>query len=407
MIPVSSGSEAVDDRDDFHRRLPRKVSNNPLQRPMAVTSQGSASWRNTSRLPLPAIPVLSEWVRRRLSRPSCLELRSLPAEINRISLTVEHSERQGDQGEVYLIRQPVMGRGMFSLVSSVVCHLHAAERFGLTPVVDFSAGYPTEYNDPEFEAEDERGRNNAWEYYFQPVSALSLTEAHQCSRILASTRSFPDQYPLTISHVQELRDLTCRAIKPQPEILADVENFWQANFSSSRVLGVHHRGQEQKTMPYHPLSPTNQQMVSAIDQAIDQLGFDAIFAVSEDADHLEALQARYGHRLVCMPHFRTRSPVNAYRIKPRRMHKYLLGREILSDALILARCHGLVSGPSTVNEFCRCINNGRYDLDLVIDNGFNATDRRFAQHLWTIKNRLPASWGGFADDAIKPFPTPT
>jgi len=353
---------------------------------------------------MPAIPGVTNWVRQKLKRPNCLELAKLPTDINKISLHLERQIEGADSGEAYIIRQPVMGRGMFSLVSSVVCHLHVAQRFNLNPVVDFSASYPTEYNDSEFEEQDQQHRTNAWDYYFQPVSTLTLEEAVGYKRILSSVRSFPDRYPVTISHVRELRKLTRKMIHPCPEIAKVVDMIWQESFKGNQVLGVQYRGQEQKTMPYHPLSPTTEQLHTAIDLAIQQHGFNQIFAVSEDADNIASIQARYGSMVITLPHFRTHAPVNAYRIKPRKMHKYLLGREILTDALLLSRCQGLVSGPSTVNEFSRSINDEQYLIDLVIDNGFNATNKTAAKHLWNIKAKLPEEWGGFSNGAIKPFP---
>lgn len=350
------------------------------------------------------IPWLTAWVHSKLQRPSCLTLASLPVDINSVSLNLELPGSGAGPAEVYLIRQPVMGRGMFSLVSSVICHLHVARRCGLTAVVDFSTAFRTEYNDHEFEQENPAVHANAWEYYFHPVSPLSLEEAYSSRRILSSVRSFPDRYPVTISHVQELRDLTREMIQPREEILDDADQFWNNYLRDHKVLGVHYRGQEQKTTPYHPLSPTKEQLLKAIERAIDQFAFSRIFAVSEDADHIKAMQARFGSMVATMPHFRTRSPINAYRIHPRPKHKYLLGREILTDALILSRCHGLVSGTSTVSEYVRSINNHQYLIDWVIDNGFNATNKTFARYLWRIKDQLPAAWGGFSPEALKTFP---
>jgi len=351
-----------------------------------------------------AIPLTPAWFYSKLQRPSCLNLATLPSDIHSVSLNLQLPGDHAGHSEVYLIRQPVMGRGLFSLVSSVVCHLHVARRFQLTPIVDFSSAFRTEYNDSEFEQQDDEGRTNAWEYYFRPVSSLSLDEASRSHRILSSVPSFPDRYPVTISHVQELRDLTCETIHPRDEIIAEVSQFWDRHLNGQHVLGVHYRGQEQKTTPYHPLSPTKEQLIAGIELALEQRQFTRIFAVSEDAGHIESIQSRFGAMVVTTPHFRTRAPVNAYRIKPRLQHKYLLGREVLVDALILSRCQGLVSGTSTVSEYVRSINNGSYCIDWVIDNGFNATNQTMAKHLWSIKRRLPDSWGGFSINALKPFP---
>ena len=89
------------------------------------------------------------------------------------------------------------------------------------------------------------------------------------------------------------------------------------------------------------------------------------------------------------------------------MHRYLLGREILTDTLLLSRCHGLVSSTSNVTEIARAINNGRYTLDLVIDNGLNVHHPLFARYMWRVKRILPSGLGGFSKAAITDYPSIT
>jgi hypothetical protein len=344
--------------------------------------------------------------RRIANPPRCLEMDF----INNEEPQLFYVQRVGDSGEgviryPYIIQQRAHGRGLLSLASSIVCHLHVAQRYSLTPVVDLSR-QPNEYKDPEFESTDEKKRTNPWEYYFQPVSSLHLEEADDSPLSLASTLGFPAGYPrkMLISQVQKLRDIAASSLKPVDEIARELEATWARLARRGLVLGVHFRGQEQKTMPYHPLSPTNEQLFAAIDLAIRQHGFEQIYLATEDLDYLETIQKRYGEMVFAMPHFRTRSPVNAYRISPRPMHRYLLGREVLSDTMMLSRCHGLVSSTSNVTEIARAVNNGNYLVDLVIDNGLNVGNRQVARHLWTVKRHLPERLGGFGLDAISPYP---
>jgi hypothetical protein len=145
-------------------------------------------------------------------------------------------------------------------------------------------------------------------------------------------------------------------------------------------------------------------MFAAIDMAISDHGFNRIFVASEDLDYVEAVLNRYPQIAITLPHFRTRAPINAYRILPREKHKYLLGKEILFDTFILSACNGLVSSTSNVTEFARAYNNGNYKLDLVIDNGLNAANPKVARHLWSVKNFLPPRLGGFSVKAIQHFP---
>lgn len=250
-------------------------------------------------------------------------------------------------------------------------------------------------------------RTNPWDFYFEPVSELRIDPDCRDRVLLASGKAFPSGYPrkMLISHVQSLRDIAATAIQPAADIAPELKLIQAEILDGHCVLGVHIRGQEQKTMPYHPLSPNLAQIYTAIDMALARHPFTRIFIASEDQDYVDAVLRRYPKVAVAMPHFRTRSPINAYRIHPRARHKYLLGKEILIDAFILSACHGLVSSTSNVTEFARAHNNGHYLLDLVIDNGLNATNPFLARHLWGLKNRLPESLGGFSVRAIQPFPS--
>ena len=344
--------------------------------------------------------------RRIANPPRCLEIDSINKQEPQLFYMHRATDAIGGLSRhPYIIQQRAYGRGLLSLASSIVCHIHVAQRYALTPVVDLSL-QANEYKDPEFESADEKARTNPWDYYFQPVSSLSLQEAFASPLSLLSTLGFPAGYPhkMLISQVQELRDIAESSLKPVDEIAKVVDETSEQLASDGPVLGVHFRGQEQKTMPYHPLSPTDEQVFGAIDLAIAQQGFKRIFLATEDLDYLELIQSRYGKLVFSMPHFRTRSPVNAYRINPRPMHRYLLGREVLTDTLLLSRCQGLVSSTSNVTEIARAINNGRFRLDLVIDNGLNVRNLHIARYLWSFKRFLPDRLGGFSLEAITPYP---
>ena len=349
--------------------------------------------------------MLLRQLRRFISPPKCLVLDSL-TDTNECSLYLKSTGKNNrNDSIIYILRQNGSGRGLFSLVSSTLCHLHLAERYGLTPVVDFRS-VKTEYDDRQFMVTDRFKRQNPWEFFFEPVSAFSCESSFENRTVLASSFGFPDGYPrkMLVSHVQELRDIAVKYIRVAPDLVDELEKIKQDTLSGYNVLGVHFRRQEQKTMPFHPLSPTFAQMFAAIDMAISDYGFNRIFVASEDIDYVEAVLNRYPEMAVTLPHFRTRAPINAYRILPREKHKYLLGKEILFDTFILSACNGLVSSTSNVTEFARAYNNGNYNLDLVIDNGLNAANPKVARHLWSVKNFLPPKLGGFSVKAIQHFP---
>ena|GEM_PF-543549 len=299
---------------------------------------------------------------------------------------------------VYIIRQ-TPGRGLLSLVSSVICHLHFAEESGLIPVVDFK-NYKTEYNDPGFDSSDTSGSLNAWEYYFEPVSGISLDEAYHSEKVILSEFAYPKNYRDIITREPKVKDTGTKYIRIRPELAEEIESSYKRVLAGHKVLGVHFRGQDMKAMPSHFFPPSKKQIKHAIDIALKDAGFDRIFVVTEDADYLNYLEKVYGSMVVSMPHHRTSEPINAYRIYPRPMHKYLLGKEVLIDTMLLARCQGLVSSISNVSEIARYFSRSRYEADIVIDNGHNSSSKKIAKYLWKVRDLLPEGLGGFSLKAI-------
>jgi hypothetical protein len=274
----------------------------------------------------------------------------------------------------------------------------------LTPVVDFTGIKNLEYVDSDFVEFDPLNRVNPWDFYFEPVSSILYSSDFSSRTVLASTYSFPSNYPYWISRIEELREIAASVIKPAANLSDDIQKARDCILQGHRVLGVHFRGKDMRIAPRHPLPPTCDQMFEAIELAIRDHDFDRIFVVSEDSELVSVILNRFPRMAVTLPQFRSTSRVNSYRIKPRPMHKYLLGKEILIDALVLSECQGLIGSISNVTEFARCYNKNRYDLDLIIDNGLNSSHPLFAKFLWQLKASIPARWGGFSRDSIYAFP---
>jgi hypothetical protein len=290
----------------------------------------------------------------------------------------------------YVIRQQSEGgRGMFSLVSSVLCHLDIADRFGLEPVIDFEH-FRTVYN----EQDRINGTANAWEYFFQPVSPYTLTDVYQSRRVIFSDNGYPEGYSYSITQEPRLYAVYDKYVKFNPDITAAVDDLAQRHFSGRKVLGIQFRGQEMRTASGHWFPPSKKQMAAAVTKLLKEHDFSMIFVVTEEASYLDFLRKRFGDSVIANDHYRTYG-VNAYKQYPREQHRYLLGREVIVDALLLARCQGLIGCTSNVATFARFANRGAYLSNLEIDNGPNSNFRPLARCLWFIKNLLPASLGGF------------
>lgn len=289
----------------------------------------------------------------------------------------------------YVVRR--VGGGLFSMVSSVLCHLDIAERAGFIPIVDFD-NFTTTYNDGKID-----GTENAWEYYFQPVSNYSLDDVYKSKRVIFSDPGYPAGYPMSITHEKRLYDVYRKFMHLKPDVGGDIDAIFDRDFGQSKVLGIHFRGQEQRTAAGHWFPPTKKQMLRITRRTLEKHGFDRIFVVSEESDHVDFLKKYFGDLVFCTDSYRTYG-VNAYHQYPRTRHRFLLGREILIDAMLLSRCAGLIACTSNVAEFARFVSHGGYEVQVMINNGPNASNPLIARYLWYIKSCLPESFGGFSSD---------
>ena len=87
------------------------------------------------------------------------------------------------------------------------------------------------------------------------------------------------------------------------------------------------------------------------------------------------------------------SKINAYNIYPRDNHRYLLGLEVLIDAILLSMCSGLLFSGSGVSSYALDTNNS-YEFAYRIDNGLNFKNPYLARYAYKIRKRLPSFLGG-------------
>lgn len=291
----------------------------------------------------------------------------------------------------YVIRR--RGGGFFSIVSSVIAHLEFANKIGAEPFVDLTNERCTYWDG----SAGGPATNNAWEYFFEPVSSLGFHDAFAAGKVILSSGDHPPGATTNLSTRLDLAVMADEAIKPRPEVLSAVERA-QADLGLGRKsLAVHFRGQEMRRAARHPLPPSRSQMVDAITRALDFCSFESIFVVSEGTEHLRSLKRVFGNRIVYTDSFRLYRR-NSYRTNPRPSHRYLLGFEILRDAMLMALCGGLVHGDSNVSEFVRFRRRDDFLVRIGIDNGMNVGRGLMRHGLWYGRQLLPKSLGGFGHD---------
>lgn len=290
----------------------------------------------------------------------------------------------------YVIWRDNMGSGFFSNVSHVLCHLKIADIAGMIPVVDFK-NFKTLYNENMVV----HNTDNAWEYYFKPVSPFNLDEVYKSKNVFFCSGAYPASMGLNITQINGLfEEIYMKKVFLQNNV-EDLLKRYLEKFNG-RVLGIHFRGQEQKIAPRHSFPPTEMQMIKYTDEIMDKYNIEKIFVVTEEQGYLDLFIKRYGGKILYTDSYRTYE-VNAYNLNPREKHRYLLGLNVLIDAYLLSSCDGILCGDSNVSEFARFVNNKRFEFTYYIDNGVNSSNPLLAKYLYRIKKKLPSNFGGLSD----------
>jgi len=208
---------------------------------------------------------------------------------------------------------------------------------------------------------------NSWTEYFHQVSSQSLSRTLESGNYeLFSER--PKSFPVSeYSTLERYRRAFRSSIQLSERAEAYVAPWLEFLAEEGKVLGVHMRGTDMKVAKSHLAPPTNFQMFTMIDRALDTGNFDAIFVASEDERSLARVRSRYGKRLFTSDSFRTRRTKKLTRMEsPVLQWPFVLGLQVIRDTWMLAHCEGLVSGHSNVSEHAQVIRETPFSVNYQI-----------------------------------------
>lgn len=310
-----------------------------------------------------------------------------PFELDCIPFTKYKSFGDKNSDKVfYVIYRTPYEAGFFSNFTHVVGHLKLIENTDFIPVVDFQ-NFKTFYNTDN----PINGTENSWEYYFEQPSGYSLEEVYQSKHVLFCDGQYPHNAIFSNDESFEYYNKSFKVKKDVLDIVAHYDKFFEGN----KVLGLHFRGKDMNIFPNHPLGLTKEQAFKYTDEIIEKFGINKIFVATDEKKYLDDYIEKYGDMVFSADNFRTEK-INEFNINPRENHRYLLGREVLTDLLLLLKCDGLLHGSSNIPGIANIL-NPNYDFRYFVYNGMNSKNKYRARYLYKIKKCLPKKLGGLLD----------
>lgn len=281
--------------------------------------------------------------------------------------------------------------GIGGMLRSTLHALYEAERLGFIPVVSYTNQYIAADSSIH-------GTENPFEYYFQPVSDISVAQVFESKRVFLFRPIHLERIERDLGNLNPELVVGYHITKDYLIILASVmqkyirfnkntehyftesmECLFQKNSTLDRVLAVHIRGTDFALhWDNHPNMLVPEDYFSEIDILLKR-DFDYIFLATDDNRRLESFVERYGNRVLYYEDtYRSSKNINIVHEKNAREHgPYLNGLEALRDVYTLSRCGGFISGISQISIITRILRLSRgcdFSYVRTLDRGIYRTN---------------------------------
>ena len=291
--------------------------------------------------------------------------------------------------KIFYIIKKTPGAGLFSNVLFVLNHLKIAKKKNYIPFVDME-NFHTIYNEKNKISKTK----NAWEYYFENFSGYTIDEIYQSQNVYITSNSFEETFFKDLN-TEEITKFFREHIRVKKNYLKFVINFSEKNFKNKKVLGIHFRGTSYKNAPGHPFPATKKQIINKINEVKMHNHFDKVFLVTEEENYKKFLISRFKEKILFIKSSYRSNKNDAFKVYPRRNHRFKLGREALIETLLLSKCDYLIHITSNISSAAIAWQLNKSQKRYKIDNGINVNNIFIAEVLWYIRKILPESLGGF------------
>lgn len=268
--------------------------------------------------------------------------------------------------------------GFCAEIHHLLYRLMFADEYNLLPRVVWGKGSP--YFD------NEMNTNNAFEYYFEPISEASRFSSYEFKNLIRSD----------VKHILKYKDMVNGSYSPDAnniKILSESykkyihlnlntqiyirEGITNALKYNKRILGIHARGgdfkQDNKNHPHHVSA---EEYLEKAKQEFASLKYEKIFVATDDELILKKFIECFSDNLIFYDDVPRVSNNQGLHLSTsnRPMHQYRLGLELLRDVYTLVSCDSLICGLSHVSFMVRYVKESlgeQFDKVIILDEGIN------------------------------------
>lgn len=275
---------------------------------------------------------------------------------------------------IYIIKPDYQDgvEGLLSLIYKQVLYIDSAKRKGYIPYVDWK-NFRTQYYD---------GKNNVWNYFFQPVSNIKEEEVYKSKHVYLSGWTFNDINPTGLFEAEiffnpKLEEESYKMLRDTLVFSPEVEEMVDKEAKLLDIedcIGVYIRGTD-----YIKLRPSGEYVQPNVSMVEEQITIfidkyhAPIFLVTEDGNIYDELVEKFGDeiRIVSYDSF-----IRDYAGKDVLSKSNVLdedkkqrGQNYLVKMILLSKCKYLISSITQGSKFSYALNGGLYQDEYIFDLG--------------------------------------
>ncbi len=277
---------------------------------------------------------------------------------------------------IYYMRFDCAEWGFFAYWKFGIMALAFSDRYGLTPVIDWTK------NSPYYEADRSGDTDNPFEYYYERVSSISCEEALKSRNVVfysPQACGFGQTLYADKSNEKDFVHLNKKYMKLKPDIKCKLDQEINDLIGDKKTLGIHVRGVEWGNIEGHPIPLGIDIYIKQIDDALKKNDFEQIFLATDSEDTIEYLSKEYKDMIVYFVEtVRAKKGSRTLAIFDqgieRKDNHFLLGYEVLRDMMALSVCQGIVAGLSNISLAAEITKKGggkEYEYKHIFENRLN------------------------------------
>lgn len=279
-----------------------------------------------------------------------------------------------NKDSIFWVMTTEPANGLFYSLNYFIRQIDYVQKKGFIPVVDMKYHKNLYLNDEEI------GRINSWEYYFNQLSDYELEEVYDSANVIIASPVMSAFDYTGFNNITRCKIYQERIVCKK-ELTDQVDSFINKNMAGKdKVLGVICRGTDYANgyRPYnHPIPYDVYETIIEVKNFMFNNGYEYLYLSTEDQDVLDVFTDTFGKRLITYNQMRFSDNTDKKLVDiisssndTRTNNRYYLGSEYFTTIAILSHCDALIGSHCAGLRGAITLNNGRYEFVKVLTKGF-------------------------------------